>query len=195
VVCVNGDKRFSLQSVMKLIVGVAVMDAVDHGRWRLDEPVVVHRKDLSLYVLPIAKGNRWRRFTTIGDLVRRAIVDSDLVPRRTSWWRSWEVRKWCRTLWIGSPFPVFASTVMRSACRPRSPGWNGVRSLWTRRCWSGRWMPFPKPGCIVPEVSNRCARYCYGERGQIDDFIDKVVRITNRIGLFDTQHLAQYICH
>jgi beta-lactamase class A len=77
-VCVNGNQRFSLQSVMKLIVGVAVMDAVDNRGWRLDEPVVVHKKDLSLYVQPIAKlitdaGYR----TTVGDLVRRAIVDSD----------------------------------------------------------------------------------------------------------------------
>src|SRR5882724_6328222 len=54
-VCVNSDQQFSLQSVVKLIVGVAVMDAVDHKGWRLDEPVVVHKKDLSLYVQPIAK--------------------------------------------------------------------------------------------------------------------------------------------
>lgn len=77
-VCINGDQRFSLQSVMKLIVAVAVMDAVDHNGWRLDEPVVVHKKDLSLYVQPISKlvtedGYR----TTIGDLLRRAVVDSD----------------------------------------------------------------------------------------------------------------------
>lgn len=76
--CVNGDARFSLQSVMKLLVGLAVMDAVDHQGWRLDAPVLVRKQDLSLYVQPIAElvtGQGYR--TTIGDLVRRAIVDSD----------------------------------------------------------------------------------------------------------------------
>src|ERR1700728_3382940 len=32
--CANGDQQFSLQSVMKLLVGLAVMDAVDHRGWR-----------------------------------------------------------------------------------------------------------------------------------------------------------------
>jgi beta-lactamase class A len=76
--CLRGDERFSLQSVMKLIVAVAAMDAVDRGSWRLDEPVLVRRQDLSLFVQPLAKlvtdqGYR----TTIGDLIRRAVVDSD----------------------------------------------------------------------------------------------------------------------
>jgi beta-lactamase class A len=76
--CLRGDERFSLQSVMKLIVAVAVMDAVDRGSWRLDEQVLVRRQDLSLFVEPLAKlvtGSGYR--TTIGDLVRRAVVDSD----------------------------------------------------------------------------------------------------------------------
>ncbi len=34
--CLRGEERFSLQSVMKLIVAVAVMDAVNRGSWRLD---------------------------------------------------------------------------------------------------------------------------------------------------------------
>lgn len=76
--CLHADERFSLQSVMKLIVAVAAMDAVDRGSWRLDKPVLVRRQDLSLFVQPLAKlvtdqGYR----TTIGDLVRRAVVDSD----------------------------------------------------------------------------------------------------------------------
>jgi beta-lactamase class A len=52
---VNGNLRFSLQSVMKLLVGLAVMDAVDRRGWRLDEEVLVHKKDLSVFVQPIAK--------------------------------------------------------------------------------------------------------------------------------------------
>jgi beta-lactamase class A len=77
-VCANGDQRFSLQSVMKLLAGLAAMDAVDRRGWRLDEPVTVRQRDLSLFVQPIAKlvtATGYR--TTVGDLVRRAIVDSD----------------------------------------------------------------------------------------------------------------------
>jgi beta-lactamase class A len=75
---INGGQSFSLQSVMKLVVGMAVMDAVDDDGWRLDERVVVRKQDLSLYVQPIAKLVTADGFqTTIGDLVRRGIVDSD----------------------------------------------------------------------------------------------------------------------
>ncbi|RYG22959.1 serine hydrolase, partial [bacterium] len=72
------NDRFSLQSVMKLIVGFAVMDAVDRGKLRLDHKLLVRRQDLSLYVQPISRlvGKAGYR-TTVGDLVRRAIVDSD----------------------------------------------------------------------------------------------------------------------
>lgn len=78
-VCVNGDARFSLQSVMKLVVGVAAMRAVDEGRMRLDDPVTVRREDLSVNIQPIADiVNKEGVFqTTIGDLVRRAVVESD----------------------------------------------------------------------------------------------------------------------
>lgn len=77
-VCVNGDQRFSLQSVMKLVAAAAVMDHVDRGRWKLEDPMLVRRRDLSLSVQPIAalvtpQGYR----TTVADLLRRAIVDSD----------------------------------------------------------------------------------------------------------------------
>lgn len=72
------NDRFSLQSVMKLIVGFAIMDAVDRGKLRLDHAVVVRRDNLSLNVQPLAHlvGKKGYR-TSIGDLVRRAIVDSD----------------------------------------------------------------------------------------------------------------------
>ena len=76
--CVRADERFSLQSVMKLLVGFAVLDAVDHKGWRLEETVDIHRQDLSLFVQPIASlvGSSGYR-TTIGDLIRRAMIDSD----------------------------------------------------------------------------------------------------------------------
>ncbi|HEU0123588.1 MAG TPA: class A beta-lactamase [Bryobacteraceae bacterium] len=77
-VCIRESERFSLQSVMKLLVGVAVLDAVDNHGWRLAQSVTIHKKDLSLFVQPLAKLVGPEGYTTnIGDLVRRAIIDSD----------------------------------------------------------------------------------------------------------------------
>ncbi len=76
--CINADRRFPLQSVMKLPVALAVMDRVDHRGWRLDDKVLVRRQDLSLFVQPLAALVSKQGYeTTVGDLVRRAIVDSD----------------------------------------------------------------------------------------------------------------------
>ena len=78
-VSINGDQRFPLQSVMKLVVAAAAMDEIDGGRWRVADEVTVRRQDLSLYVQPIARlARRPGGFrTTVGDLIRRAVVDSD----------------------------------------------------------------------------------------------------------------------
>jgi beta-lactamase class A len=78
VACNRGDERFSLQSVVKLLVGIAAADAADHRVWRLDDPVTIYKKDLSMNVQPIKNlvGSSGFR-TTIGDLIRRAIIDSD----------------------------------------------------------------------------------------------------------------------
>lgn len=77
-VCTRGDERFSLQSVMKLVMGAAVLDSVDRRLRRLDDAVTIRTQDLSLDVQPLAElvGPSGYR-TTIGDLVRRAIIDSD----------------------------------------------------------------------------------------------------------------------
>jgi beta-lactamase class A len=78
-VCVNGEQRFSLQSVMKLVVGAAVMRAVDEGNMRLEDRVTLRREDLSVNIQPIAdivlKDGAFE--STIEDLVRRAVVESD----------------------------------------------------------------------------------------------------------------------
>jgi beta-lactamase class A len=77
--CVNADEPFALQSVMKLLASLAVMDAVDTKGWHLAEPITLHKEDLSLYVQPVAKLvlEKGTYTTTLGDLIRRAIVDSD----------------------------------------------------------------------------------------------------------------------
>ncbi|MBC8141037.1 MAG: class A beta-lactamase [Armatimonadetes bacterium] len=77
-VTIRSGERFSLQSVMKLIVVATVMDAVDRRGRKLGETVLVRREDLSLNVQPIADlvGKSGYR-TTIGDLIARAVNDSD----------------------------------------------------------------------------------------------------------------------
>lgn len=77
--CVGGDRRFSLQSVMKLVVGAAAMDAVDRRGWRLDDEVVLRRENLSLHVQPLAAivRERGELRTTLGDLIERAVAESD----------------------------------------------------------------------------------------------------------------------
>jgi beta-lactamase class A len=76
--CVNGDQSFPMQSVWKLPLAVAILDAVDRGTARLDERVVIRPQDLSVFVQPLAKLVGPNGFTTtVDDLVRRAIVDSD----------------------------------------------------------------------------------------------------------------------
>lgn len=77
--CVNGDQNFSIQSVMKLVVTAAVMDAVDRGRLRLDDVIVVKPAHASpgpqdFANLVKAKGSL---ATPIEELMRRAVVDSD----------------------------------------------------------------------------------------------------------------------
>lgn len=78
-ICVNGDQPFSLQSVMKVVVGAAVMRAVDEGRIGLGDRVVIGREDLSVNIQPIADivAAKGEFATTIGDLVARAVIESD----------------------------------------------------------------------------------------------------------------------
>ncbi|MEA2953924.1 MAG: beta-lactamase class [Alphaproteobacteria bacterium] len=83
--CVQGEDRFPMQSVVKLVVAVAVLDAVDRGQMRLDDAVVVRKEDLNLGPQPIAKltlttpdGYR----TTINDLLSRMVTDSDSTAYR-----------------------------------------------------------------------------------------------------------------
>ena len=72
------DERFAMQSVMKLLVGIAALDAVDTRGWRLDDAITIYKQDLSLYVQPIARLVTNAGYTTnVGDLIRRAIIDSD----------------------------------------------------------------------------------------------------------------------
>ncbi|MGK6313609.1 class A beta-lactamase [Neorhizobium sp. DT-125] len=78
-ICVNGEQRFSLRSAVKIVIAAAVMQAVDEQRMALDDRITIRREDLSVNIQPIADivVEKGAFETTIGDLVRRAVVDND----------------------------------------------------------------------------------------------------------------------
>ena len=74
----RGGETFPMQSVFKLPLAVAVLQAVEAGRFGLDQPITVTRKDLSLYHSPIAAAFKGETQTyALRELVRRATGDSD----------------------------------------------------------------------------------------------------------------------
>ncbi len=74
----NGDGRFSQESVAKLWTVIAALHAVDARRIQIDEEVPLTRDDLSVFHQPLAERiGRYGYRTTIAELIRGAIVDSD----------------------------------------------------------------------------------------------------------------------
>lgn len=74
----SGDLFFPQQSVSKIWVALTLLDQVDHGDYRLQDPVVMRDEDLSVFFQPIHD-----RFgpdgyaTTLEDLLARALIESD----------------------------------------------------------------------------------------------------------------------
>jgi beta-lactamase class A len=74
----DAETLYPQQSVAKLWVALAVFDAVEKGRMRLEDPVLVTRKDMSVFNQPIQKlltdqGYR----TTVDGLLVLALAQSD----------------------------------------------------------------------------------------------------------------------
>jgi beta-lactamase class A len=78
-ICINGDHRFSLQSVMKLVTAAAVMDAIDRKQMQLSDIVAVRPENASPGPQEFANMVRGKGIlnTTVEDLIQRAVVDSD----------------------------------------------------------------------------------------------------------------------
>lgn len=78
-ICINGDQKFPLQSVMKLIVAAAVMDAVDRKQMQLTTVIKVKPEDASPGPQEFADLVRSKGSlpSTVEDLMRRALVESD----------------------------------------------------------------------------------------------------------------------
>lgn len=74
----NGQERFPQQSVSKLWVAMAMLDAVDRGKLTLESPVTIGRGDLTLFHQPIAAMLKDGSYTTtVRDLFTRAMTQSD----------------------------------------------------------------------------------------------------------------------
>lgn len=72
------DERFSLQSVMKLMVAMAALDEVDRGRWRLDQTFTFRRSDLSLSHQPIIErlGTKSAIQVTLAECIELMVTES-----------------------------------------------------------------------------------------------------------------------
>eukprot|EP01042_Synura_sphagnicola_P018164 gene18164-22974_t len=57
----RGSEPFPLQSVFKLPLAIGVLQAVEAGKLKLDQPITVTRNDLSLYHSPLAKAFKGER--------------------------------------------------------------------------------------------------------------------------------------
>ncbi|RDJ20743.1 serine hydrolase [Bosea caraganae] len=74
----RGKEPFPFQSVFKLPLAVAVLQAVEAGKFKLDQSITVTRKDLSLYHSPLAKAFKGEsNGYPLRDLLTRATGDSD----------------------------------------------------------------------------------------------------------------------
>lgn len=78
-VCVNREGKFPLQSVMKLLVGAAVLDLVDQKKFKLNSRIEVSAADASPGPQEFADlvAKKGGMSVTIEELIRRSIVDSD----------------------------------------------------------------------------------------------------------------------
>ncbi|TPG06560.1 serine hydrolase [Sphingomonas oligophenolica] len=77
-VAYHGDTLFPQQSVSKLWVAIAVMEAIDRGTLSLADPVTVRRSDLTVFhqpIRPLVGKNGYR--TTIAKLLEGAMTHSD----------------------------------------------------------------------------------------------------------------------
>jgi len=76
---VTATRPLPQQSVSKLWVAMTVLDAVDRGRIRLDDPLTITRADFTLFHQPIAAlvNGDVGYTTTVAEIMRRAMQMSD----------------------------------------------------------------------------------------------------------------------
>ncbi len=75
---VDGQSVYPQQSVVKIWVALAVMEAVDQGRIGLDQTVIVRPEDRSVFYEPLGRKVGTQGFaTTYRDLLSRSLSESD----------------------------------------------------------------------------------------------------------------------
>jgi beta-lactamase class A len=75
----NGERKMPQQSVSKLWVAMTVLDQVDRGRIRLEDPVTITESDFTLFHQPIASlvKNGVGYTASVGEIMRRSMTMSD----------------------------------------------------------------------------------------------------------------------
>lgn len=74
----RGAETFPMQSVFKLPLAVAVLQQVEAGKFKLDQPITVTRKDFSLFHSPLAKAFKGERNDyPLRELIQLAAGESD----------------------------------------------------------------------------------------------------------------------
>ena len=74
----RGAESFPMQSVFKLPLGIAVLQAVEAGKLKLDQPITIHRREFSLYHSPLAKAFKGESNAyPVRELIRLAAGESD----------------------------------------------------------------------------------------------------------------------
>ena len=74
----RGSETFPMQSVFKLPLAVAVLQQVEAGKFKLDQPITVTRKDFSLFHSPLVKAFKGERNDyPLSELIRLAAGESD----------------------------------------------------------------------------------------------------------------------
>jgi beta-lactamase class A len=73
----NGERRFPMQSVFKMLLGAAALAEVDAGRLSLDEQFVLEEQQLSPQLSPISLAWPARRDYTARQLLAEAVSNSD----------------------------------------------------------------------------------------------------------------------
>ena len=85
----DGDTFFPQQSVSKFWVALTAFDRADRGELSLTAPVTVRREDMTLFHQPIAAQLRGGGYTTtVGDLLYRAITQSDNTCNDVVLWKA-----------------------------------------------------------------------------------------------------------
>jgi beta-lactamase class A len=78
VASVDGQQSFPQQSVSKLWVAITAMDAVDQGRMKLDQGVLLTNDDRSVFFQPITyRIDKDGYQTTVDELLHKALITSD----------------------------------------------------------------------------------------------------------------------